>query len=216
MPDQGLATRRFVIRSTLLCTRRCYLDRMASPVRSIREPASASWTELAAAAVGGDTAARDALLRELYAVVRKHVFFAIGSGPLADDAVQEAMVAIYRALPSFRGDAHPRTWALTIASHAAHRVRRREARHPTSDDTAIDTAVFDADPTAANELALLRRALARLTPRKRDAFVLMTLLELTAGEAGRALGTFANTAASRNRAARAELEQHLRDLERTR
>jgi DNA-directed RNA polymerase specialized sigma24 family protein len=52
---------------------------------------------------------------------------------------------------------------------------------------------------------MLRRALAKLAPKKRDAFVLMAIFELTAAEAGRALGTFANTAASRFRHARAEL-----------
>ena len=55
----------------------------------------------------------------------------------------------------------------------------------------------------------MRRALAALDPKKREAFVLMGIFELTAAEAGRALGTFANTAASRFRHARAELEAYL-------
>lgn len=171
--------------------------------------ASRSLTDLAARARTGDAGARDELLCELYRAVRKHVFFAIGGGAISDDAVQETMVAIYRALPSFRGDAHPRTWALTIATRTAHRIRRREARYVPADEGG-DVAVFDLDAAAAAELVLLRRALGRLAPKKRDAFVLMSLLELTAEEAGKALGTFANTAASRNRHARAELEQHLR------
>jgi RNA polymerase sigma-70 factor (ECF subfamily) len=173
------------------------------------ERAGASLTDLAVRARSGDAAARDELLRELYRAVRKHVFFTLGGGALADDAVQEAMVAIYRALPGFRGDANPRTWALTIATRAARRVRRREAPHAAGDEP-DDVAVFDVDAAAAAELVLLGRALARLAPKKREAFVLMSLLELTAEEAGAALGTFANTAASRNRHARAELEQLLR------
>jgi DNA-directed RNA polymerase specialized sigma24 family protein len=59
---------------------------------------------------------------------------------------------------------------------------------------------------AAAELRVLQRALSTLTARKRDAFVVMAIFELTADEAGRVLGTFANTAASRFRHARAELE----------
>jgi RNA polymerase sigma-70 factor, ECF subfamily len=164
--------------------------------------------ELARRAQGGDGAARDELLRELYAVVRKQVFFTIGGGPLAEDAVQETMVALHRGLGSFRGDASPRTWAITIAMRTARRVRRRERRHVAVEE--IDPAVFDVDVTAAAELVLLGRALAQLAPKKRDAFVLMSLLELTAEEAGRALGTFANTAASRDRHARSELGAYLR------
>ena len=70
----------------------------------------------------------------------------------------------------------------------------------------MDEGVFDLEPRAAAELAILQRALAVLSPKKRDAFVLMTIFELSAEEAGRVLGTFANTAASRCRHARVELQ----------
>jgi RNA polymerase sigma-70 factor (ECF subfamily) len=166
-------------------------------------------TELARQAQTGDATARDQLLRELYAVVRRHVYFSIGGGPLAEDAVQETMIALYRGLAAFRGEASPRTWAITIASRTAQKLRRREARHVIVDE--LDAEVFDVDQAAAAELVMLRRALAKLSDKKRDAFILMSLLELTAQEAGNALGTFANTAASRDRHARAELETILFD-----
>jgi RNA polymerase sigma-70 factor (ECF subfamily) len=150
---------------------------------------------------------RDELLRELYGPVRKHIYFLLGSSGLADDAVQETMIAIHRGLDGFRGEANPRTWALTIATRTALRMRKREARYVATDE--VDAAVFDVDTSAAAELVLLRRALATLDPKKRDAFVLMSIFELTAEEAGKALQTFANTAASRNRHARAELEAYL-------
>lgn len=165
--------------------------------------------ELARQARNGDAAARDALLRELYTVVRKHIYFTIGGGPLAEDAVQETMIAMYRGLPGFRGDAHPRTWAITIATRTAHKLRRREARHVIVED--LDAEVFDLDQAAAAELVMLRRALAGISEKKREAFILMSILELTAQEAGKVLGTFANTAASRDRHARAELETILVD-----
>src|SRR5262245_14781192 len=85
---------------------------------------------LARRAQAGDDGARDALLRDLYTIVRKHVVFTVG-GAVAEDAVQEAMIAIHRGLPSFRGDANPRTWAITIALRTARRMRRREQRQPT-------------------------------------------------------------------------------------
>lgn len=167
--------------------------------------------QLAAAARDGDPAARRELLAALYVVVRKHVYFVLrGAQALADDAVQETMIAIHRGLADFRGDANPRSWALTIATRTAYRLRRKEARYvPSGDDDALEVEIFDVDQRGAAELAALRKLLADLAPKKRDAFVLMAIFELSAEEAGRALGTFANTAASRYRHARAELEGKL-------
>jgi len=167
---------------------------------------AAELAALARGAQAGDSAARHALLVELYGAVRKHVYLAIGSGAIADDAVQETMIALHRGLAGFRGDtASPRTWALAIATRVANRLRRKEARYQLVEDGAVDVGVFDLAPEAAAELVTLQRALASLSPPKRDAFVLMAIFELTAEEAGRVLGTFANTAASRYRHARAEL-----------
>jgi RNA polymerase sigma-70 factor, ECF subfamily len=161
---------------------------------------------LARRAQAGDSGARHELLVELYGAVRKHVYLVIGSGAIAEDAVQETMIALHRGLASFRGDtASPRTWALAIATRIARRLRRKEARYQLVEDGAVDVGVFDLAPAAAAELVTLQRALAALSPRKRDAFVVMAIFELTAEEAGHVLGTFTNTAASRYRHARAEL-----------
>lgn len=173
-----------------------------------REPLAA----LARQAQAGDAGARRALLVELYSVVRKQMHFLLDHRASAEDAVQETMLAIHRGLASFRGDADVRTWAITIAIRTAHRQRRRDGRLVASEEVP-ETPVFDVDQRAAAELVLLHKALARLAPKKRDAFVLMGLFELSAKDAGKALGTFANTAASRFRHARAELEIALRDAQ---
>jgi RNA polymerase sigma-70 factor (ECF subfamily) len=166
-------------------------------------------TRLAQRAQSGDAAARHELLVELYRAVRRHVYLVIGSGPIADDAVQETMIALDRGLAAFRGDASPRTWALSIATRTARRLRRKESRYQLVEAGIADTAVFDLAPSARAELVILQRALATLAPKKRDAFVLMAIGELTAEEAAAALGTFAGTAASRYRHARAELKDYL-------
>lgn len=160
---------------------------------------------LARQAREGSASARHALLAELYTAVRKHIYLLIGSGALADDAVQETMISLHRGLAGFRGDASPKTWALAIATRTAYRLRRKESRYIPDDE--IDAAVFDVGPTEAAELVVLRKALDTLAPKKRAAFVLMAIFELTAEEAGDALGTFTNTAASRFRHARADLEK---------
>jgi RNA polymerase sigma-70 factor, ECF subfamily len=169
--------------------------------------------ELARRARAGDASATGELLRALYAVVRKQIHFQIADAALAEDAVQDTMIALHRALPGFRGDSSPRTWAIAIAVRIARRTRQRAARYVVEPD--LDLAVFDTDATGAAELALLRELLGALDAKKREAFVLMGIFELTAEEAGRALGTFANTAASRFRHARGELEDLMRRREKT-
>src|SRR5262245_20964824 len=96
----------------------------------------------------GDARARHALLVELYGAVRKHVYLMLGPGAMADDAVQETMIAIHRGLERFRGDASPRTWALSIATRTAWRTRKREARYrPIEGEPEV--AWFDVAPTEA-------------------------------------------------------------------
>ena len=169
---------------------------------------------LARRAQAGDPAARHELLVELYGAVRKHIYLVIGAGPVADDAVQETMIALHRGLERFRGDtASPRTWALAIATRIAYKLRRKEVRYQLVEDGTVDVGVFDLAPAAAAEMVTLQRALADLTPAKRDVFVLMAIFELSAEEAGRALGTFANTAASRYRHAKTELEARFKKFD---
>ncbi len=165
------------------------------------------WPALARLAQAGDATARHELLAGLYGAVRKHVLVMVGAGTIGDDAVQESMIAIDRGLARFRGDAHPRTWALSIATRITQRLRKKEARYVIVDEIA-EIVDYDDGTSSAAELALLQRGLATLTAAKRDAFVLMGLHEMSATEAGKALGTFANTAASRYRHACAELEHY--------
>jgi RNA polymerase sigma-70 factor, ECF subfamily len=169
---------------------------------------------LARQAQAGDLVARHELLVELYRSVRRHIFLMLGSGPIADDAVQETMIALYRGLASFRGDtANPRTWALTIATRTAYRLRAKEARYELVEDGTVDVGVLDGEAAAAAELTMLRRALAALTPKKRDVFVLMAIFELSAAEVGSVLDIPANTAASQYRHARAELHARFKKFD---
>jgi RNA polymerase sigma-70 factor, ECF subfamily len=156
--------------------------------------------------IAGD---RQAFIARLYPIVRKHLGFLLGFHPSTDDAVQESMLAIYRALPRFRGDSSPATWALAIASRIGRRHLRRERRlHEAPTELAPSPEGFEPLARSA-EMVLLIRALERLAPKKREAFILMAIFELTAKEAAAVLGTFSNTAASRYRHARTELQDLL-------
>ncbi len=175
--------------------------------------------ELAQRAVNGDRSALQALFMALFPVVHKHLSFVLGFGPLVDDAVQESMLRIHRALPSYRGEAALVTWALAIASRTAAKHARRERKYQAAEragrtehaeladlDRVLAGSVYGCDTAASGgELVLLTKALGRLKLKKRLAFVLIAILDCSATEAAEVLGTSPNTAASRYRHARQEL-----------
>lgn len=163
---------------------------------------------LVRAAQQGDRAAQQAVFEALYPVVRKHLTFQLGSAHEAlEEAVQETMVSIFRHLAGFRGDAKITTWALTVAIREARRQSRRWRRHQ-MDHVDEGIAGFSPAPPSATA-AQVTTLLGELKPKKREAFLLMELFELTAVEAGEVLGVSANTAASRCRHARQELLQKM-------
>jgi RNA polymerase sigma-70 factor (ECF subfamily) len=134
-----------------------------------------------------------------------------------DDAVQDVFLVVYTRLASFEGRSSLRTWLLGIARRVArdHRPSSRASAEPETLEVLPD--VEERSPAATLEATegarLLERVLATLTPEKREAFILVELEQMTAQEAGQALGVNANTISSRLRAARSELEQALARLD---
>jgi RNA polymerase sigma-70 factor (ECF subfamily) len=87
-------------------------------------------TELITAAMAGDRAAMDALLRShhdrVYAVCRRIT----GNDADAADAAQEALIAIVRGLGRFDGRSAFSTWVYRIATNASLDELRRRKRRP--------------------------------------------------------------------------------------
>ena len=119
-----------------------------------------------------------------------------------EDLFQDIGLAIWRALPAFRGDASERTWLYRIAHNVAltwqTRSRRRRSR-----ETALDHDVGTSDPTGPRQLAL-HQALASLSPGDRT-ITLLWLEGLTAGEIENVTGVKAATVAVRLSRIRKEL-----------
>jgi len=64
---------------------------------------------------------------------------------MVEDLVQEALLAAWQGLPSFRGDANLRSWVLGIARHKVedyYRRRIREAESSEEEDSAPELAVM--------------------------------------------------------------------------
>ena len=136
----------------------------------------------------------------------------------AEDAVQDAFVKAYRALPRFRSGAPFRPWLLAIVTNEARNRRRSAGRRAA---LAVRATVTDASGGAAPspEAALLdeeRRstllaALERLREEERQVLTCRFLLDLTEAETGAALGLRRGTVKSRTARAlerlRAQLEE---------
>ena len=115
----------------------------------------------------------------------------------AEDAAQEAFVALYRRAGSFAGSARFSTWMYRVAVNACNDLARRRSRRPQPAGVAVadlPDVVEAEDVLARRELAAeLREALATLEPATRDAVLWHTVLGVPyqdiADRQGVALGT---------------------------
>jgi RNA polymerase sigma-70 factor (ECF subfamily) len=91
-------------------------------------PESPTDLELVRLAQAGDAVAFEELVRRNRRAVFRAALAALGNPAEADDVAQEAFVAAYRKLDSFRGDSAFRTWLLSIAWRKAIDRRKSLAR----------------------------------------------------------------------------------------
>lgn len=137
-----------------------------------------------------------------------------GDASAAEDVVQEAFAAAWKALPGFRGDASLDTWFFRILVHRAQNFRRwRSLRTLWSDSTERETA--DPKPVPAGDPLLRERiveALDRLTHRQRESFVLVHMDGFTVQEAASILGLRPGSVKSHLHRALRHLRTDLEDL----
>jgi RNA polymerase sigma-70 factor, ECF subfamily len=136
----------------------------------------------------------------VHAVVRRLA----GDDALAEDWAQEAWVRVFRALPTFRGDARFSTWLHRIAVNSAlHGRRWRERR------AGRETGMPVAERAAPGDPVMLRlglqRALDTLPPGMRQVLVLHDVEGYTHDEIGELLGVAPGTSKSQLFKARARM-----------
>ena len=157
--------------------------------------------------------AAGALMQELLPRVRNLVRYLVRGDQAVDDLAQEALVAILRGLPGYRGDAPLLAWADRIVVRSTFERRRRErARHAREGgDLPSDEAA--ALRQSAPELALDRRALVaaleRLNVQQRDALVLHHVVGMSVPEVADHLEAPIETVRSRLRLGMGALREAL-------
>jgi RNA polymerase sigma factor (sigma-70 family) len=151
----------------------------------------------------------EALLVDLQPLVVRTVRLVVGAGSVvAEDAAQEALVAVARSLPSLENTRAAPAWAARIATRVALRVARREARFGLLGLRARRPA--EAASQEPPDLLELKDAFDRLPPRQRATAVLRLYVGLTEQETAHVLDCSVGTVKRQLHEARRELGRRLR------
>lgn len=131
-----------------------------------------------------------------------------------EDAVQDILIAVFRSLRHFRGEAQLSTWIYRIAArHAIRLGRRRRVRETMRVMMLKERPQPETDPSERSmQLATLDRLLAKLAPKKRTVLVLFEVEGLSAKEISDVVGCPENTVWSRLHHARAEMVKAARRM----
>ncbi len=170
------------------------------------------------AAQSGDRFALDQLLRRYYDRVHAVCRRIAGTSRDADDACQEALIKIARALPRFDGRSSFGTWAYRIATNAALDELRKRHRRPglhAVDDEPAEAADPRGQRTIelVDERSALEAALDTLSDELRSAVVLRDVADLDYQEIAEVLDVPIGTVKSRIARGRAALAKQLIDGE---
>ncbi len=176
-----------------------------SPLTAVDEDAT-----LVAAAQGGERAAFESLFRS-----HRHAMLRLASRFLdnpddVEDAVTDAFVRAFRALPGFRGDAQFSTWLYRITVNVCIK-RQRRARQLTPIASLEETDDVPAVPgvdiafEARERRRVIRQKVNLLSPKLRAVVVLFYFEDLTCEQIGETLSLSVGTVWSRLHAAKARL-----------
>ncbi len=162
-------------------------------------------------------------LQSLY----RYAYRLLGNKPDAEDAVQDALLAAYKHLNQFRGEAQLSTWLTTIVINCAKMQLRKRSRytHVSLDsriredqEYPLSDILVDRRPNPEDEChrsklnARLMKSAARLSPTLLRTFHLRFVDHLSVGETARVLGVPIGTVKAQTARAKAKLRKFVRGV----
>jgi RNA polymerase sigma-70 factor, ECF subfamily len=190
----------------------------AAPSRNGR----AAQEDLIDRCLAGDPDAWDRVVRTYWKRVFNIAYKFVGRYDDAEDLTQDVFVRLLRALPTYDRRANFETWLTSVSrNHCIDHYRRlrRENERFTHDvdpeDVRLEDPLRRPDVTVEKEdqVALVRRALAHLSPTLRDAVALRDVHDLSYEEIAARLQLPEGTVKSRINRGRKELGERLRALQ---
>jgi RNA polymerase sigma-70 factor, ECF subfamily len=153
------------------------------------------------AAAAGDLAAFEWLVRCYQAHVWRFLRHLLGDGALAEDVTQETFLRVYQHLPSFAWRSSFSTWVFQVARNAGLDALRSRRRH----DRLLQALPPPRPEAAPDARAEAWAAVAALSPKLREALLLVEVFGFTYREAARVLRVPDGTVKSRVFQARTRL-----------
>jgi RNA polymerase sigma factor (sigma-70 family) len=167
-------------------------------------------------AVRGETAAVGQLLKALAPGMVRAARALLGSTHAdVDDVIQQSLIGLVQALPSFRGECSPAHFASRIVTRTALAARRRTALKGERQDDSLEPDAFSVDPSQADAVeAERRRSLVRglmqtLPEEQAETLALRIVLGFSLEEVAEATGVPLNTVRSRVRLAKTALKKRI-------
>jgi RNA polymerase sigma-70 factor (ECF subfamily) len=166
---------------------------MPLPADEVLEDAEAREVALAR---NGDAGALESLYQTHVDELSRHARHLVRGAAEAEDLVQETFAAAFEALPRFRGESSFAGWLHRIALNMARHRWRAQARRRAflrvftwlSGIGAADGSDVDADAGADDAARILQSAVDSLSPKLREAFVLLAVERMPGEQAARLVG----------------------------
>ena len=162
------------------------------------------------AAQAGDKKAAAEVLQKLLPRLRNLVRYLVRGDQHVDDIAQEALIAILRGLPTYRGEGSLGSWADRIVARTAIGWVRRQRKIREREQESFDPQLMQTRSEAPDAYALRRQAVARLDIlpyEQRHALVLHHVVGLSVPEVAAQLGAPLETVRSRLRIAQNKLRE---------